>query len=47
MQYELSQSNAQSQLSQNIYLMKYQNLDVNMEPNDNFSQYLFSQIKIK
>ena len=44
MQYELSQSNAQSQLSQNIYLMKYQNLDVNMEPNDNFSQYLFSQI---
>ena len=24
--------------------MKYQNLDVNMEPNDNFSQYLFSQI---
>lgn len=41
----ISQSNSQAQSqSQNINFIRYQNLDENMQPNDNFSKYILSQI---
>ena len=50
-QYQQSNSEMQMQMqsqsqaqSQNIIINRYQNLDENMEPNDNFSKYLLFQI---